>query len=213
MVEKKLRLLIPINMIPILRRWYPKMRVVSIEGSGTNLTSSQSFNFELGSIEVALKNRAKLSWLAAGIDHAKTIEEIDNILVDRGITSATISELKYVVDLGSGFDSDFAINCWKCYTPHKGLDLNRVVNGGSFPEMQLYSLLSGIREQLDAKTAKLFRSSVLILTKTEPNQKLIDAPGYIEAITEQFMKKFQFNEKDWVMTNVDFRTTGKLKVE
>jgi hypothetical protein len=211
-IERKLRVLIPNNLIFLTAKWYPKMKITAIEGAGSIMASSQKYPFELGTIEPRMMNQAHIDWKANGINNAKTMQEISDILLRNKIINGTISKLEYTVDLGKSFDCDHAELAFEKYTPHKTIDLRRVVNGGSFPDQQLYQILKDVLGELPPNLKKNYKSSVLRIVETKPHKQWIDDEAFIRAIKEERMIPYQLVNNQWVLQNQDFRQTGKVKV-
>ena len=207
-----LRLLIPVNNPQILSQWDKNLKVYEISGSGSAGASSAQINLELGYMQTRALNQFKLNFRAKGIDYCKTMGEISDWLTANKILNGTISHIKVLDKVGTNICQDgYLISTFKKHTPHRNIDIGRVVNGGSFPDQQLYQFLSTIREQMPKSDRQKFKSSILRLVATEPNPKVLMDEEAVKSIKRHYMKTYMDNVKSWNITHPDFKSAGRLK--
>lgn len=209
------RIMIPINLIDTLGAWFPKWKILEIQGHAA-IQSTKRENvdipFEYGAVSPTLINRIEIHRRYEGIDDAEELGQIVTKLRTKyRVIGGTINLLKRHVDL-SGFDVDYATLVFEKYTPHKNLDLARVVDGGAFPEQQLYQYLSSVKEELPMNVKWAYKSTVLALTQTEP-KRMIDNDTFVMAMRENKMVGYRLAQQEWNIKHVDFRKAGRdLKV-
>jgi hypothetical protein len=157
-------------------------------------------------------NKFDLEKKYLGGDNCETMGEIyDNLVKKERFLDGTLSMLKTYVDLGRGFDSDYAELLFTKYTPHQRIDQPRIVDGGSFPDQDLYTALMSFRKKLPKEARMYFKSTVLNLTAVSPHPEWLADEAFIDAVFEDPMMRLNTSTRQWMFKCFDMKKGGRPK--
>lgn len=204
-------MIIPTNVISQLSKYFPNARIIRIIGSGTTRTRiGTPIRFEYGTIAPRNINKFEIEKTFRGGDECETISEIyKNLTSKHFFLDGTVSQIKTFVEL-NGFGENYAELTWNKYTPHKGIDLPRIVDGGSFPDQDLYSALQSFKTKIPRDSQKYYKSTVLKLNTVSPKQEWMGKEEFINAIWESPMIKFNTITKNFDIKCAGIKKGGKV---
>lgn len=211
----KQRLLIPTNNLQFLCEIYSNttnpIRLTELHATTmlkTSDTPSIPIKFDdgthIGLMKTNISNRILIDFKANGHNYAKTFEDFKKGFRSYKIPNAFISQLTYSRELAEG---EVYFITFAKYTPHKTLDLGRILDGGAFPDQQLYNLRDRIREAFGERKIdyQFDRSSQLLLMSILPHPESIDNSSLLDSIKYPFMYPYFLSPKDWSLANAEFR--------
>ena len=205
---------LPTNVFTLLMENFPDMKIAAFRLTGTSgTTMGKPFKVAYGTASPRQIVKFNLNKSSVDEENCKTITRLYAELKEENFVNGNFSYLEWHMDIEPTpqVKSDYVRLAFGKYTPHRSIDKPRVIDGGAFPDEDLYSAIEGFRSGLPPETKPYYKSTVMTLMHTHPNDDYMKSEEFIQHIFTHPMLRFNTCAKQWNLKGFDMKKGGKAK--
>lgn len=195
----------------IIQAWKDyDIRLMELSGTGTGVTG-EAVNVSTGIIGNVIEKTSRQCMIryvnTEGYDTALTFDNISNWMRKNRIMSATISKLKFMIDIGK-VKPELITFAFEGFTAHTRLFRRMLKGEESIPNQELIELLNQIKKEMKNKyLKKRWRPSIMLLTRISPKH-YSESYESMYSIKLPRMSIFKMKSRELVMEEIGLKRKG-----